>query len=164
MYTLLHRCPLRFICNSVITQQVEHSFVPILDHEWSVILEKNRPLSRVKTYYNIPLFQREKIIFKPYSRVREVKSIAPCWVGHPLAVNKLKAYKHWWVMSSPYLECSPYNWFIQPKKSFIDSSLLLLLMKVFQNLHAETKASRAYNKPVEEFVTSWNSIENKIFD
>jgi len=32
------------------------------------------------------------------------------------------------------LECSPYYWLIQSEESFIDSSLLLLLMKVLQHL------------------------------
>ena len=32
------------------------------------------------------------------------------------------------------LECSPYYWLIQSEESFINSSLLLLLMKVLQHL------------------------------
>ena len=45
------------------------------------------------------------------------------------------------------LECSPYYWLIQSEQSFINSSLLLLLMKVLQHL----KITIAINENMSRF-------------
>lgn len=54
--------------------------------------------------------------------------------GSQILVTKQQTCKHRTTLSIPYLKSSPDNWLIQPQKSFINSSLLLLLMKVLQNL------------------------------